>query len=741
VPFTVGDLIDGHYRVEQRFAGGMGFVYVVMDEVVRKRYAIKQLSELHAENETLRERFRREASTWLLLEYHPNIVQAHSYLHRPEGAMLILEYVDGSSLEGLLRAEKRLHAAQVIAYSRQFCAGMHHAHTRVIPDRGTGVLHRDIKPGNILITRTNQAKITDFGLAKIQGDHTLTSVGQFVGTVAYSSPEQLRASGDVNRASDVYSFGTVMYQMLSGYPPFRGSNPAELYHLIQETEPKPLIELVPDLNPGLARLVMRCLAKDPARRVADFHDLDSAIAALAGQMQPAHTRGCKTCGFVSIRQTVKCSVCGGVIDAPKTAKRAAKHEKTWKCVCGAVVTSRGASCPKCGRTRTDQNETGSEPGATLPAPTQSDGALPVLSDVPSGGESRSKWTLDADKEYIVELRPGGQVTAWPLERTRYTLGRETNMRIRLSDPSVARYQLNLVRLPSGWLAINASTSSVVQVNGWPTNQRLLRPGDLLRVGKTWLTFSGPAPSHESPPALPGRWAEIAGARMPTVKSDPASPTPTNSQTPTACVLEVAGGARVVSRGQPVRIGTSPPCELRLNDSAAAPVQALLAWQNDGPHLINLTGGLVRLLAGQNIADRVLQDGDLLQIGITPVRVRIEGDPRAPARSLSGEPHSSRFALTVISGDHRGHTALLPTGQSVTLGRQSDCEVVIPADSFVSRKHLQLVAGPAHIDITDVAGRSGFFVNQAHYPSTGVAHLGDVLLVGKTSLLVHHEVEP
>ena len=119
MPFSVGDLIDGHYRVEQRFAGGMGFVYIVLDEVVRKRFAIKQLSELHAEHETLRERFRREASTWLQLDHHPHIVQAHSYLPRPEAPMLILEFVDGPSLEILLRAEKRLGSGQVLKYARQ----------------------------------------------------------------------------------------------------------------------------------------------------------------------------------------------------------------------------------------------------------------------------------------------------------------------------------------------------------------------------------------------------------------------------------------------------------------------------------------------------------------------------------------------------------------------------------------------------------------------------------------------
>src|SRR5262245_24551754 len=106
----------------------MGFVYVVLDEIVGKRFAIKQLSELHAESEILRERFRREASTWLLLDYHPHIVQAHSYLPRQDAPMLILEYVDGPSLDRMLRAEKRLCASQMVAYAKQFCRAMQHAH-------------------------------------------------------------------------------------------------------------------------------------------------------------------------------------------------------------------------------------------------------------------------------------------------------------------------------------------------------------------------------------------------------------------------------------------------------------------------------------------------------------------------------------------------------------------------------------------------------------------------------------
>src|SRR5262249_40508461 len=157
------------------------------------------------------------------------------------GPILILEFVDGPALDRLLKSQKTLTPVQAVRYARQFCQAMHYAHSKPILDRGTGVLHRDIKPGNILITRANQAKVTDFGLAKFEESQTkLTGEGQFIGTIAYSSPEQLRSAGKVTKASDVYSFGAVMYQMLTGQPPFRAATPAELYHLILQTPPLPI---------------------------------------------------------------------------------------------------------------------------------------------------------------------------------------------------------------------------------------------------------------------------------------------------------------------------------------------------------------------------------------------------------------------------------------------------------------------------------------------------------------------
>lgn len=749
MPFAVGDLIDGHYRVEQRHAGGMGFVYIVLDEVVRKRFAMKQLSELHAENQVLRERFRREASTWLQLDYHPHIVQAHSYLPRSDAPMLILEFVDGPSLELLFRAEKRFRSTQVLSYARQICAAMQHAHGRVIPDRGVGVLHRDIKPGNLLITRSNVIKVTDFGLAKIQGDTTLTSEGQFVGTVAYSSPEQLRAAGEVTKASDVYSFGTVMYQMLTGKQAFHATNAAELYHAIQETEPRPVTELCPEVHDGLAAIVMRCIGKVPASRFADFRELDAALADLGVIFPDAQDRVCSTCGFISRRQATKCSVCGtaGVVRAEKSAKQTVRPSVTtgWKCVCGTAVRGNRHHCPKCRRPRPERQKPASASARSAPITDDDDAPLPVpgLNDsTPSClVEPKSTWSLDASKEYLVELKPDGVVLPWQLERDGYTIGSGENMKIRLNDPGVARYQLFLVRLPCGWLAINPVPNSQMLVNGCLTKQRVLRPADLLRVGGTWLAYAGPAEASESLAPIPGRWPELVPPKAQTIKSGDSDATRVDSPTATACVLELAGGEKFTTRGQPLRIGTSPLCEVRLSDSTAAPVQALVSWQADGPHLINVANGIVRLVGGADLTDRLLQDGDLLQVSATPIRVRLAGDPLVPGRRWAAAVAApSRFGLTILTGKQKGQTAVLPADQTVTLGRHSDCEVILSADSFVSRRHLKLSASETEIDLKDFGSRGGFFINQTHYTDAAVARLGDVVVVGRTSMLVHLELE-
>ena len=760
MPFTPGDLIDGHYRVERRFAGGMGFVYIVYDEVVGKRFAIKQLPEKHARNVVMIERFRREASAWLLLDHHPHIVQAHSYHPRPEGPILILEYVDGPSLARLLRVEKRISPVQVVRYARQFCQAMHYAHTHVIPDRGVGVLHRDIKPGNILLSRGNQIKVTDFGLAKIEGDSRITGKGLFVGTVAYSPPEQLREAEAASRASDVYAFGAVLYQMLSARLPFRSRSVAQLCRAILHQNPPPLGELVEDLQPVLCGVVMRCLEKEPAARFSSFADLDDAIAGFEPTLLDRSDRVCSGCEFRTLRAVAQCPVCSSPMKAIRPSGQLASF---WVCRCGRRLPAGEQKCTQCGQTRPDRlGDTWEppisilmDPDVPLPVPPDLDAAdssstwpVPIRAARPGESfnplavrrlKSSSRWPPDDSHHYLVELRRRGSVLCWRLERGGNTIGRATHMGIRLRDPSVAAYQLFLVPLPCGWVAVNAQQSKL-NVNGRATRQRLLCPGDLLRVGKTWMAFIGPPVEPEPFAPIGGHWAEHVDSKQ-TLRSSGSAQSHSQARRAGVCILELPGGMQAVTRGEPLRIGRSPFCQLSLEDSVLAPVQAMVAWQDDGPHLFNLTGDLVKLVGGEQIADRLLVGGELLQVGSTPMKVHVEpaAESAVPGQSDSGTG-SERFALTVLDGAQQGQTALLPGGEPMVLGRQPDCDLILSSDRYVSRHHLRVTAGESQVQLKDMGSRHGFGVNQQAFSDTAAARAGDVLVVGKTPLLVHYEVD-
>jgi pSer/pThr/pTyr-binding forkhead associated (FHA) protein/tRNA A-37 threonylcarbamoyl transferase component Bud32 len=757
----------------------MGFVYIVRDEVVGKRFAIKQLPELQSENKVLAERFRREASAWLLMDYHPNIVQAHSFHPRPEGPILILEFIDGPSLDQLLKAEKKISPVQVVRYGRQFCQAMNYAHSKPIPERGVGVLHRDIKPGNILITRGNQIKVTDFGLAKFEeGESKLTGEGQFVGTIAYSSPEQLRSAGKVVKASDVYSFGAVMYQMLSGRAPFIGPSAAELYRMIIQNPPLPLGEICADLDRALAGVVMRCLEKDAANRFADFPALDKALAGLELVLKDRRDWSCGACGYASRSHVANCPVCESPVEAvarDDASEAAATH---WRCACGSRLDLATNVCPKCGRTRVSRGSVLADDDAPLPvtgdlvplpsasfplaapaepgpgdthlpasaeaepAPGDSHVGAAVPSDVPQAA-TKQLWDPTSTQPCLIELARREKLLGWRLERSYYTAGRDSNMRIRLKDPGVAGFQLFLVRLPCGWLAMNRQPGTRLEFNGLKADQRLLRPGDLLRAGSTWLAFSGPALSSDALPPIPGHWPDRVGLGMQTVKSGGSTPTRAQAAQAALCALELPGSIDVVTRGEPLRVGSSPLCEVRLAGAAVAPIHALIFWQTDGPHMVNLVGSPITLADSRPVADQLLGHGDRVRLGGSEFQIRMEGDPTAPARlrAAEGAAGPRRMALTIVAGPNKGQAAVLPTGQPVILGRHSDCDLSIPADPYMSRRHLQIVSRQGSIEAKDLGSRHGFAVGQTTSTDTATARLGDVLRVGQSYFLVHFELGP
>jgi serine/threonine-protein kinase len=227
--------------------------------------ALKLLSSRKIRDPRGEARFWREAQTAASLD-HPNLATVQEVGDHEGQVFLAMPLYDGTTLERRLDRAAELEpmpVAEVAAIATQLAAALAAAHA-------AGIVHRDIKPANLMLLRGEQLKLLDFGLARWEGAAPLTDLGAAVGTVVYMAPEQLRGEAGGPRA-DLWSFGAVVYEMLAGRPPFGRSGPQPMQWLIQailEQEPPPLRELRPDTPPALARIVERCLAKDPAARFA-----------------------------------------------------------------------------------------------------------------------------------------------------------------------------------------------------------------------------------------------------------------------------------------------------------------------------------------------------------------------------------------------------------------------------------------------------------------------------------------
>jgi serine/threonine-protein kinase len=246
----------------------MGEVWKANDSVIGRHVAIKILKEEYLGDPGFRERFRTEAKNAALVN-HEGIANVFDYGEEEGSAYLVMELVPGEALSTVLEREKILPASRVLAIVAQTAAALHQAHL-------AGLVHRDIKPGNLLITPDGAVKITDFGIARLADQVPLTATGQVMGTVQYLAPEQ--AGGKpASPATDIYSLGIVAYEALAGKRPFRGeSQVAIAMAQIKETPP----ELPTSIPEPVRRLVMSCMAKKPEGRPASAHDLAQAALAL-----------------------------------------------------------------------------------------------------------------------------------------------------------------------------------------------------------------------------------------------------------------------------------------------------------------------------------------------------------------------------------------------------------------------------------------------------------------------------
>jgi beta-lactam-binding protein with PASTA domain len=275
-------LLAGRYRLDERIAvGGMGEVWRGEDTVLGRTVAVKCLKPEYVHDPEFRERFRAEARHAAGLS-HPGIASVYDYGEQVEpdvAAWLVMELVDGEPLSALLHRGGRLAPARTLDIVGQVASALEAAHV-------AGVVHRDVKPGNLLVRPDGVVKVTDFGIARATDAVPLTRTGTVVGTAYYLSPEQA-SGGPVTPASDVYSLGVVAYECLAGVRPFPGDNPLAVATAHLRSAPPPLPADVPA---GVRELVLRAMDKDPARRPAGAAALGrDALALRAGLTGSAPT--------------------------------------------------------------------------------------------------------------------------------------------------------------------------------------------------------------------------------------------------------------------------------------------------------------------------------------------------------------------------------------------------------------------------------------------------------------------
>lgn len=274
----VGKKLDNYKIVSILGRGGMGVVYKAYDTSLERNIAIKMLSSQLFSKQRFVERFKREAKNQAKLS-HPNIVTVYGFIEYHGLLGIVMEHIDGESLEKLIYRQGRIHLYDAVYVMKQILAGIGYAHAK-------GFIHRDIKPSNIIFNAEGVAKIMDFGISKSLLEKSFTKTGAKIGTIYYMSPEQIRGD-ELTHHTDIYSLGCAFYEMLTGKPPFDHESEYNVMDSHLKSPPPKVSALIPGLPENVDKIITTALQKDPNDRyqtcedfIAALRDLDKYIAAL-----------------------------------------------------------------------------------------------------------------------------------------------------------------------------------------------------------------------------------------------------------------------------------------------------------------------------------------------------------------------------------------------------------------------------------------------------------------------------
>ena len=278
----IGQIIKERYEITQLLGeGGMSYVYKATDKQLQRTVAIKTLKPNYVEQEKFVERFKREAQTAANLN-HPNIVQIFDWGIGDE-PFFVMEYIEGNTLTSIIANKKIVSMNDILFIGAQVASGLQAAHSQ-------GLVHRDIKPGNIMITPQGKVKVTDFGIVSLQNEESdITKTGSILGTASYISPEQAQGK-PVSKESDLYSLGTVLYELITGRPPFEGDTPIATATKHITDKPEKLSTFRGSIPKGVENAVLKLLHKYPKDRFKNAEDLRAILLQQKNQLQALQTQ-------------------------------------------------------------------------------------------------------------------------------------------------------------------------------------------------------------------------------------------------------------------------------------------------------------------------------------------------------------------------------------------------------------------------------------------------------------------